>query len=119
MHSFITYGEVTNKDEIKYIFIFFTVNEMFEITFNQEFRRSRLFLTTPTPTTTPKNVNQIKVMITIGSCKENIFYSSIGVWVVGAGAGQKPRLRLHPKTPAPAPPKNTGSGNHVFILTQR
>ena len=52
---------------------------MFEITFNQDFRRSRPFLTTPTPTTTSKNLNQIKVMITIGSCKENIFYSSIGV----------------------------------------
>ena len=54
--------------------------------------------TFPAPTPTPKNQNTIKVKITLGSRKNNIFYSL--VWEgVGLGAGQKPstvfRIRIH------------------------
>ena len=42
-------------------------------------------------------------MIKLGSHKNNMFYSRVGVGVgAGAGAGPKIRLRLQPKRAAPA-----------------
>ena len=62
---------------------------------------------THNPTTLPlillrSNQNTITFQITLGSRKNNIFYSRVGV-----GTGPKKRLRLHPQTPATANPEHT------------